>query len=371
MRHARVRVGFAVLALVGVLGGLGGQLATVTAAPEPQQKVDAPGLLADLRRALAFTAKSAQAVPEEKLAPKTVAAKPFWTELTRAEAAAEAMAKGLKAKDAKAFHGIGKLGELLAGLRTTWRKTGVADKHVKEGVEAASNSLATLRRHYGKEALRRKKGGALSEKEQKTLAGLKAAQAKTAAMWVDLQKKAAAAGHARVAADLGRLVIESADLAKAEATVEGLLEALADMDRIEGEWAAYAYFVPQDLEVVWTETLKATEVVYAAADVAYVEIVDAVVVEDWAYLEVDVEVDADIDYDVTITDEEVEAADDFLDEVDDTTAEEFDAELGEEEADQPDEPEEFDDGDEGDDGDDATDDDEDDSGDDDDGDDDD
>ena len=299
-----------------------------------KKKVDALILAKDLRRSVAFAAKSAHQAKDARLDPKSVHAQPFWTELRKMEKTVSGISAGLKAHDPKVFQAIGKGTETLAALRVAWHRTGAADANVKEGIETLSHAYNALRKDYGKEAIRRRQGGALSEREQQHFADIKDKEAKVAARWKYLRDKAALKGDKRVVEELDHLLGEAERIAKAEVTVDAYLHALVLVDAVEGEWAAYSYYVPADLRPSWHEAEVVTEATFAAWDVDYAEEVDSVAVEDWAYLAEDAEVSADVDLDVEISEEEVDASDSWLEEsVHDTSVEEYYGETEHEEAD--------------------------------------
>ena len=353
IEHRHLSFALVCLAIAAVVGpnfARGGDPAP--AAKQGMHAIDARVLSRDLVRSVAFTVKSARAATGGKLDPKLPHAKPFWTELRRMEKAASAIAAGLKIHDARVFPAIAEGAETLAALKVAWHRTGVADKGVKEGIATLSHAYGTMRKHYGKEAIRRKQGGALTEKEQKSLAELKEKEAKLAAHWKALRDQAKAKGQKRVAAELDHLIGEAERIAKADATVDAYILVLTQIDTIEGEWAAYAYYVPADLHEAWVETATFTETTFTSFDATYAAEVDSVVVDDWSYLDTDIEVSSDVDYDVEITDEEVAAEDSYLeDDVHDTSAEEYDTETADEpDAEDADDHEEFDDTSGGDDG---------------------
>ena len=292
------------------------------------RKVDAPALARDLVRATAFTAKSARQVPT--LDPKALHAKPFWTELGRMEKVAGTISKGLAAHDPKVFREIAEGGETAAGLKVAWHRTGVSDAKVKEGIEVLAHALATLRTHYGEEALRRKRGGELTDAERKSLTALKAKDEALAVRWRALREAAAAKGHKRVVAELDHLLAEAERVAKSPATVDGWLRDVVHVETMEGEWRAYSYHVPADLRETWHETTVVAEATFVEFDASVAEEADSVAVADWAYLDEDVEVPAALDLDVEIADEEVGAQDAFLEEeVHETSAEEYEHEAEE------------------------------------------
>jgi len=245
-------------------------------------------------------------VKEGALDPKAEHAKPFWTELRKMEKGAAAIAADSKPRR-EGVRGDRRSRETLAALKVALHRTGVADAKVKEGVATLSHVYASLRKHYGKEALRRKKGGALTEKEQKSLAGLKEKESKLAVRWKALRDQAVAKGHKRVAAELDHLLVEAERIAKAEVTVEAYFIAFARVDVIEASGRRTPTTCLPTSARRGTKRKSSPRRTFAAFDASYAEEVDSIAVEDWSYLDEDSEVSSEIDFDVEVSDEEVAA----------------------------------------------------------------
>lgn len=294
-------------------------------------KVEAASLVHSARRATAAIAKSARTT-KPATDPKNKHDEPFFTALKALSANLDGIEKGLKAKDMKVFAAISTATEQVAQVSATARRAGVRTKEVAEGIEVLGDAVRLLRRHTGKEAARRAKGGELAAKEKAEFAAARKTSAELGGRIKSLHDGAAAAKHgARNVAEIDRLVAYTVDIAAAAETLEGLLHVLWLLDVIEGEWKAYEYYVDPSLREAWHAVDVAITAEFVQLDVIYVEFADSVVVESWESMESTIEVSTEIVLEVEITEAEFEAEDTWLESVEETTTEEYYEETATEE----------------------------------------
>jgi hypothetical protein len=308
---------------------------TAFAGPETKakKKVHAADLVRDADRATSALAAAARATPVSKDA-KNRMEEPFFTALKRFDGNLEATGAAIEAKDKSFVAKLSKGTEFLATVEAAAKASGIAaDAKAADAMKTLANAWKALRHEYGKEAIRRKQGGALTEAEKADIAKAKASQSDFVARLRPLKEKSAASkGAKRYAGEIDHLLALSAEIGKADQTVDALIHTLWLLDVMQGEWAAFEYYVDPGLRAEWIVVDTALHTTFQSWDTWTAEVEDAIVVEEWTSLEAEAEVPADLDLDVEITDEEFAAEDAYLDTVEDTTVEEFYEETASDEA---------------------------------------
>jgi hypothetical protein len=131
----------------------------------------------------------------------------------------------------------------LGELRVAWARTGAKNDRIAAAVQTASASYRRLRADYGREGLRRRQGGALSDAERQQLQRLQGAEQRFAASLQPLRDRARAKGDATTAAELERFRAEAESLAVAAADLSTYLNALIATSELRGEWNANVPYI--------------------------------------------------------------------------------------------------------------------------------
>ena len=124
-----------------------------------------------------------------------------------------------------------------------WARTGARNDRIAEAVRTASSSYRLLRANYGREAVRRRQGGALTDAERQQFQRLQGAEQRFAASLQALRDKARQRGDATTAAELERFRAEAESLAVAAADLSTYLNALIATSELRGEWHANAPYI--------------------------------------------------------------------------------------------------------------------------------
>lgn len=304
------------------------------AAAKAKSRATATSLVEDANRALAYVVKAIQ--QGKQLDAKNPRHQPFLTSLRSMSLTIDQLGKGLTDREARFHVALSQANEDCAQLIITWPRCGVTNEKVKEGISALAESLDELRDHYGKEALRRKKGGPLSEKERAHAAAIESRAKRMAAELTAFQRQVEEKEDKAFAAELQRLVKELKQLERARDTLDGYLWALVWLDTFEGEWAAYSYYVAPQWRGAWKTVSGKFQQDFEAWDVVYTEFEEVVVVEEWSYLNTEVEIETDVEVEIELAEvEEYELMAEAYEEVTvDEYYEEVEEDLYEEEVDE-------------------------------------
>lgn len=148
----------------------------------------AASLVADMRKSVAFIAKSAK----DKISTKSKEARPFWSALKDSSKALDLLESGIKAKDANMPKGLDALGRSLPQLSASW---GVLRGHheglqVGRGVIALSKGYDTYLFHFGPAVARKKQGGEVTAAEKTKLTKSRGEVAKLKVQLTSLKAKA-------------------------------------------------------------------------------------------------------------------------------------------------------------------------------------
>jgi hypothetical protein len=131
----------------------------------------------------------------------------------------------------------------LGELRVAWARSGARNDRISAGLRTASSSYRRLRADYGREGLRRRQGGVLSDAEKQQFQRLQGAEQRFAASLQPLRDKARRKGDATTAAELERFRAEAESLAVAAADLSTYLNALIATSELRGEWHANASYI--------------------------------------------------------------------------------------------------------------------------------
>jgi hypothetical protein len=199
-------------------------------------------LVRTVATALADAAQAAKA-PKVGLDPRNPKYAPFLSALQGFQARVGQIEGALAPRKAEFFLLVDQGSSDLGELRVAWARSGAKNDQISAAVRTASSSYRLLRANYGREALRRRQGGVLSDAERQQLQRLQAAEQRFAATLLPLRDKARRKGDATTAAELERFRAEVAALAEAAADLSTYLNALIATSELRGEWHANAPYV--------------------------------------------------------------------------------------------------------------------------------
>jgi hypothetical protein len=168
-------------------------------------------------------------------------------------------------------HGSSDLGE----LRVAWARSGARNDKISAALRTVSSSYRQLRADYGREGVRRRQGGTLSDAERQQFQRLQGAEQRFAASLQPLRDKARRKGDATTAAELDRFRAEAESLAVAAAELSTYLNALIANSELRGEWHANAPYIRK--AALPTEVAAADDTVkdlYVDSDIGQVFTVD-------------------------------------------------------------------------------------------------
>nr|MBA2733016.1 hypothetical protein [Acidobacteriota bacterium] len=165
----------------------------------PPKKVTAKDLIENVRRANAFVGKAIKGADQKVVSPKKNAQQPFFAALKKTSRNVNDLLKTSKdKKDARKFLGaMDRTGQSVNELSTAYLLSGIKNPKVDDGVKKLVGSFDALRRNYGKEAARRKKGGDPAPKEVQQAAALKDKYTKALAELTKLKGQAAKTAFGR------------------------------------------------------------------------------------------------------------------------------------------------------------------------------
>lgn len=239
---------------------------------EPPRTIDARQLLISAERAVAGTRTAAGA--DERLRSRTA----FWTALDKVDAALRQVRAGLASRDGRFFRGLEQGSAALGELRVVWSRAGSmgpqSEPRVAEGIRILSSSFRLLRGGYGREAVRSRQGGGLTELEKQRFQRIQQAQRRFADSLRPLLDRSRERGDAAMLAELRRMAEEAERIAAAAATLEAYLNALILGDIQRGEWEGNSYYAPATDRSEWLEAGTVVEELYVEQDVGHVFTLD-------------------------------------------------------------------------------------------------
>ena len=286
--------------------------------PKPTGQQTAAQLLADAKKALAYTVKAARADGQE-LSATNPDAKPFLLALQKVSKSLDDAQKSLAAKDPEFFKAIGHADSGVSQMQATWDLTKSNNADVIKGGRALSGAVDALHSEYGPMAERKIKGGALTDSEKQNFTKIKSAQPtfrkELGRLYAQSKKEPA------LELGLRKLSKRSMEIEKAPDTVAGYAGAMDLMSSLSGLLHGYSYYAPPSKRKSWGALTKSTSSwsSYAySSDSGY----------NWSYTETPVDVYDS--YDTDISDEEVTAEENFVEETSFEMTEQEETEVAEE-----------------------------------------
>ncbi|HSG38675.1 MAG TPA: hypothetical protein VLE27_03460, partial [Thermoanaerobaculia bacterium] len=215
----------------------------------------------------------------------------FLANLSAMRARLDLIRAALSARDERLFDLLDLGSADLGALRVSWARTGNGNERIDQGLRIASSSYRMLRANYGREGLRHRQGGGLSEAEKRQFLRLQRSQRRLAESLRTLRDQSRRRGDETTAAEMERLRLEAERIARASLDLAAYLNSLIAVSEVRGEWAANARYVRQTTEpedyVVANETV---EDLYVDSDIGHVFTVDLGSVGGWSYADEETEV---------------------------------------------------------------------------------
>lgn len=230
-----------------------------------QERVTARQLVRTVDSALGDLAKTSG------LDPKDPKAAPFWSTLNGLRVRVLMIESALARRDGEFFTLLDQGSTDLGALRVAWARAGANNPQAVQNLRIASVSYRTLRANYGREGIRLRQGGGLSEAEQRQLQRLQRAQRRFAESLRVLREQARQRNDRVTVAELDRFHSEAERIVLAPATLESYLNSLIASSEVRGEWEANAAYLKQDASpedfVVANEMV---EDLYVESDIGHV-----------------------------------------------------------------------------------------------------
>ena len=302
---------------------------TVKKTPPKKTKTNAAGLLSDMEKAVAYIVKQAQApaaaaakptnakTPGKtgpKLDPKQKSQKPFWSGLKTVNTNVEGMKKALAAKSPDYFKLLDGTGRAVAQVNGSAQLMRVKDKQVLNGVKALATSYNELRKNFGKEAARKKKGGELTAKEKEWMAKTQAEVKKLQPELQGLHGKVETKKNPRLRSQVNHVSHLASKIARVKgATVNAYNELLFLVDDFSNAWYALGQLMQAyqpDLYSYWTIPNSPFDVYFNDYERDYL----GLDFTDWDLLALELELlDAEAAYDIALAEAELAAMDAAID----------------------------------------------------------
>ncbi len=221
-------------------------------APPPPQKATAAQLIVDAERALGLIGKAVKDSTDKSIDLKSVKQQPFWSALKKTDEALENIQSQLSEHDPAFFDALNASTQAVAELKSALPRSGIKNAKVDQGVKALSNALTVLRRNYGIVALRKKKGGDISDQERAEFTELKEAEKQLVTKLEALVEAVQSNPH--LTAELTRLIAQLKKSIVSPFSVDEYYAALELVDVVEGEWNAYAFHVDTKNRKAWQDS---------------------------------------------------------------------------------------------------------------------
>ena len=248
-------------------------LALGSAQPASARKTDARQLLRLAEAGLADIGK-ASAASLGKIDRAKAEQRPFWRSVDKMDAALRRVRAGMEARDPSFFTTLESGSAALGELRVVWARTGVPDAGVSEALSILSRSYELLRTGYGREAVRHRKGGGLTEAERQCFLRIQQAQRRFADLLRELEEAARRRNDEAALAELRRMAEEAERIAAAKLTLDAYLNALMIGDSQAGEWEGNSQYADPADRTGWEEAEVAVEELQTEQEIGHVFVLD-------------------------------------------------------------------------------------------------
>ena len=217
---------------------------------------------------------------------------PFWNALQGMQDRVSRIESALQRRDGELFLLIDQGSTDLGALRVAWARAGASNPKVAEGIRIASASYRLLRANYGREGLRHRQGGGLSDAERRHFERVQRGERRFAESLQPLRERARRLGDETTAAELERFRSEAERIAWAPLGLEAYLNALIANGEMRGEWEADAPYIRKDAPEEHAAADATVEDLYVESDIGQVFTVD-LSKAGWSSLEQETEVPAE------------------------------------------------------------------------------
>jgi len=251
---------------------LAGEIALARPGAALERRVNARQLVRTVDLALADVTQAAGQA--RGLDPRDSQSAPFWSALNGMRLRIAQIVIALERRDGEFFSLLDQGGSDLGALRVAWARAGVRNEKAGEALRIASASYRMLRANYGREGVRLRQGGGLSEAEQRHFQRIQRAQRRFAESLRPLREGAQRRGDGVTAAELDRFRSEAERIERARLDLEAYLNSVIASGEIRGEWEADAPYIRQDAPEDFVVANEIVEDLYADSDIGHVFSVD-------------------------------------------------------------------------------------------------
>ncbi len=208
------------------------------------------------------------------LDPKDPKASLFWSTLNGLRIRMVMIEGSLAKRDAEFFTLLDQGSTDLGALRVAWARTGVKNADASRNLRIASSSYRMLRANFGREGVRLRQGGGLSEAEQRQLQRLQRAQRRFAESLRALREHAQRRNDPVTTAEIDRFRGEAERIGLAPANLESYLNSLITTSEVRGEWEANAPYIKDDAPEEFVVSNEMVEDLYVESDIGHVFTMD-------------------------------------------------------------------------------------------------
>lgn len=218
----------------------------------------------------------------EARGPETAA---FWSTLNGLRVRVLGIQSALSRRDGELFTLVDQGSTDLGALRVAWARTGLKNDEAARHLRTASVSYRMLRANYGREGVRLRRGGGLSEAEQRHLQRVQRAQRRFSESLAVLLEQVRRRNDPVTLAELQRFRGEADRVAAASPDLESYLNSLIVSGETRGEWEADAPYIRQDAPEDFAVANETVEDLYVESDIGHVFTVDLGAPETLAHLD--------------------------------------------------------------------------------------
>jgi hypothetical protein len=239
----------------------------------PARRLTARQLARTVDSALAGVAQAAEdpAAGLDRAAPGTAA---FRGALGGMRLRVSRIESALERRDGEFFLLVDQGSADLGALRVSWARTGARNDTIAQGLRLASASYRLLRSHFGREGLRYRQGGGLTEAEKRQFQRLQRANQRFAESLRPLRERAERRGDPTTVAELDRFRAEAERIAWERLALETYLNALIAASEMRGEWEANAPYLRDDGPEELAAATERVHDLYVESDIGHVFTVD-------------------------------------------------------------------------------------------------
>jgi hypothetical protein len=263
-------------------------LSAQTASP---RRVTAWQLVRTVDKAL-FDVAQAAGTAETGRGSGAVTSAPFWSALNGMRLRVSRIEAALARRDGELLLLVDQGSADLGALRVAWARAGVENGTVAERLRVASAAFRMLRANYGREGLRHRQGGGLSEAERRHFQRVQRTQRRFADSLEPLREGSRRRGDVVAVAELDRFRSEAHRIAWAPLELEAYLNALIAGGEMRGEWEADAPYLRGHAPGELAAADEAVQDLYVESDIGHVFTADLGAVGALSHLDREMEIPA-------------------------------------------------------------------------------